>query len=137
MRISSIRRAAVLAISFVAVMAIAASHAWAYGQLGESGTRTPTGNLVTGPFYLTAPGLDMKYLCNGGAPGTRLQVVDYYQRRAFRDFPARCDGNTHTVANVYGDVPVHWTLRVRLHNYAGRTFTGSVYVWGDGRRYPR
>ena len=125
-----------LAISLVAVMAITASSASAYGRLGERGTRTPTGNLVTNAFYLTAPGVDLKYLCNGGAPGTSLQVVDYNQIRAYRSFPARCDGNTHTVANVYAYVPINTTLRVRLHNYNGRTFTGSVYVWGDGVRYP-
>jgi hypothetical protein len=40
------------------------------------------------------------------------------------------------VANVYAYVPTYATLRVRLHNYSGWTFTGSVYVWGDGFRYP-
>jgi hypothetical protein len=133
---SSFRRAAVLAVSSVAMMAVAAPNAWAYSQLGERGTRAPTGNLVTNAFYIRTPGVDLKYLCNGGAPGTRLQVVDYYQQREFRGFPARCDGNTHTVANVYDYVPTYTTMRVRLHNYAGRTFTGSVYVWGDGFRYP-
>jgi hypothetical protein len=133
---SNIRRAVLLAISLVATMAIAASSASAYSLLGARGTRTPTGNLVTNAFALSAPGVDMKYLCNGGASGTYLQVVDYYQQRAYRQFGALCDGNTHTVANVYANVPTSVTLRVRLHNYSGRTFTGSVYVWGDGHRYP-
>ena len=125
-----------LAVSVVAVLAITTSNASAvYGQLGERGTRAPTGNLVTNGFSLWTPGVDLKYLCNGGAPGTYLQVTDYLQERAYRQFPARCDGNTHTVANVYGNVPINSSLRVRLHNYSGRTFTGSVYVWGDGYRY--
>jgi hypothetical protein len=38
------------------------------------------------------------------------------------------------VANVYAYVPVSIALRVRLQNYSCRTFTGSVYVWGDGAR---
>jgi hypothetical protein len=33
--------------------------------------------------------VDMKCLCNGGAPGTRLQVVDFYEQTAYREFRAR------------------------------------------------
>ena len=93
------------------------------------------GHLVTNGCSLWPPGGDLKYQRSGGATGTDLQVTDYLRERAYRQFLARGVGNADTAGNVYGNVPLNAWLRGRLHNDSGRTFTGSVYVWGDGYRY--